>query len=136
MGKKEILTDEESLMREIKKQNKERLKRNDVEFRVGTFKEDIFSYPNDSYEFDVIFYYVKEKYPREYYYDNIDYKYNNTFETIAQHIASGNAEYTLLQLIDAMKMDECIFLCGLMEPLCTKKQLLNRIEEITNGESK
>lgn len=105
---------------------------NNIEFRVGTFKEDIFSKEGDPYEFDVMFYYQKDAYPRFYYYDNIDYKYNNTFETIARHIASGNAEITLLELFDAMEPEECIFLHGILEPICTRKQMQERIREINN----
>ena len=103
---------------------------NNLEFRVGTFREDIFSREGDAYEVDVIFYYQKDADPRFYYYDNIDYKYKNTFETIAQHIASGQAEITLLELIDAMYPEERIFLCGILEPICTKKQMEDRIKEI------
>jgi hypothetical protein len=103
---------------------------NNLEFRVGTFKEDIFSREGDAYEFHVIFYYQKDAYPRIYYYDNIDYKYKNTFETIAQHIASGQAEITLLELFDAMDPEEWICLLGILEPICTKKQMEDRIKEI------
>ena len=107
-----------------------------LEFRVGTFKEDIFSTDEDSYEFDVIFYYLRDAnvYPISYYYDNIDVKYNNTFETIAQHIASGNAESSLLNLIDDMENSSYIYLCGITEPICNKKQLIDRVDEIVKDQ--
>lgn len=107
---------------------------NHIEFRVGTFREDIFSQSDDPYKFDILLYYLKEAYPRIYYYDNIDYKYSNTFETIARHLASGNAEDTLVKMIQAMDDHDCIYLYGLTEPICDKKQLLNRVEQITQEE--
>lgn len=102
----------------------------DLVFRVGTFKENIFSNAEEDYEFDVIFYYLKDEYPTFYFYDNIDYKYKNSMETIAQHIASGQAESTLLTLYDDMKPSEHIYLLGISEPICTKQQLSDRIAEI------
>lgn len=109
----------------------------DIEFRVGTFSEDIFRKDNvltgeqaKGYEFDVIFYYVKDAPAagKHYYYDNIDYKYSNTFDTIAEHLASGHAEVTLYNLVDAMKPDEHIYLYGILDPICTKQTLMDRVD--------
>ncbi len=101
---------------------------------MGTFREDIFSKPDKPYEFDMLLFYVKEQIPIMYHWDIIDYKYKNTFETLAQHLTGGSAEDTLHQLIDNMKMDEHIFLLGIPEPICTKEQLLKRVEEIEEQE--
>ena len=119
------LTEEEFIEAQIKMAN-----RGDIEFRVGTFKEDIFTKGEDVFEIDVIFFYLKYALPRIFYYDTLEYKFKNTFETIAYHIASGGADNTLLLLMEKMDMEEDIFLLGINDPICTKKQLMKRVKEI------
>ena len=111
-------------------------KKTELYLRVGTFKEDIFSKPNDPNEFDVLFYYDSSTYPVFYYYDNIEYKYRNTVETLAQHMASGDAEESLWRIYEKMEDDDYVFLVGLSEPICSKEELDKRIDEIKKNKPK
>ena len=105
-------------------------KRLELNVRIGTFRENIFSMGYDEpYEFDVMIYYDENTFPICYC-DNIYVKHKNTVDTIAHHINSGDAGEALLNILDNMNDDDPIYLVGIDEALCTKATLFEIIGEL------